>query len=80
MTPVLGQDVLKFEEAYLKQKVLKIQTVMHLNAIRWNGTRSSEFHAQKVGCIRVQTANFPALVYRICFSAPEDKLLNIAEN
>ena len=34
MIPVLGQDVLKFEETCLKQKVLKIQIVMHLNAIR----------------------------------------------
>ena len=34
MIPVLGQDMLKFEEACLKQLVLKIQTVMHLNVFR----------------------------------------------
>ena len=34
MIPVLGQDVFKFEETCLKQKVLKIQTVMHVNAVR----------------------------------------------
>lgn len=37
MIPVLGQDMFKFEEACLKQLVLKIQTVMHLNVFRQDG-------------------------------------------